>query len=312
MNKIKVLAVVGPTASGKTKLSVELAKKYNGEIVSADSMQIYKDMQIATAKPTDAEKEGIPHHLMDFLNPGYTYSVGDYVLDAQKVIEDIVSRGKLPIICGGTGLYVDSLLNCLSFTENSNDQVLREKLATYDVDELLSMLEKFDKPSFEKLSVEKNKKRIVRAIEFYKTTGYPISKQNDDNSTIESKYDSFIIGLTATDRQYLYDRINLRVDCMVKEGLIEETRKILSLNLSRTAKMAIGYKELKPYFDNEQSLEYCVDRLKTETRHYAKRQLTWFRRNPNINWINIDEFDDSMYLVNFVVDIINKRNILNG
>ena len=312
MSKIKVIAVVGPTASGKTKLAVELAKKYNGEIISADSMQIYKNMQIATAKPTEEEQCGIKHHLIDFVEPSKSYSVGDYVLDAEKSINEIVSKGKTPIICGGTGLYVDSLLKGLTFTENSVDEKLREELSDYNVDDLLAMLTEFDSLSAEKLSLEKNKKRIIRAIEFYKTTGTTISSQNEINSTIESKYDAMIFGITANDRQFIYDRINKRVDLMLEDGLLDETRNIINMDLSQTSKKAIGHKELIPYLNNEDNLESCIEKLKMETRRYAKRQLTWFRRNQSINWINIDEFNNYTDLVNCVVDIINKKGFING
>lgn len=316
MDKIKVLVIVGPTASGKTGLSVELAKKFNGEIVSADSMQIYKNMQIATAKPTKEEMQGIPHHLMDFLEPDMKYSVGQYVVDADKVIEDIHSRGKLPIICGGTGLYVDSLLKGMNFTESSSNEALRNELQQqgYEkgADYLLDILKEFDPDSAEKLSVEKNIKRIVRAIEFYKTTGIPISKQNAENFVKEYKYDCFILGLTAENRQVIYDRVNKRVDIMMKQGLLKETEDVLNSPLSQTSSKAIGYKELIPYFNGEESLEFCIERLKTETRHYAKRQLTWFRRNPDINWINIDNFSSSEEIVNYSIEIVLNRGFLNG
>lgn len=316
MEKIKVLVIVGPTASGKTGLSVELAKKFNGEIVSADSMQIYKNMQIATAKPTEAEKQGITHHLMDFLEPDMKYSVGQYILDADKTIQEITARGKLPIICGGTGLYVDSLLKGMNFKESSSNEELRNELQQigYDkgADYLLDILREFDSESAEKLSVEKNIKRISRAIEFYKTTGVPISKQNAENSQKEYKYNCLILGLTAENRQVIYDRVNKRVDVMMEQGLLKETEDVLSSSLSETSSKAIGYKELIPYFKGEESLEFCIDRLKTETRHYAKRQLTWFRRNPDIIWINIDNFKNSEEIVNHSVEVILNKGFLNG
>lgn len=316
MEKIKVLVIVGPTASGKTGLSVELAKKFNGEIVSADSMQIYKNMRIATAKPTEKEKQGIPHYMMDFLDTDKQYSVGQYVVDADKVIEDINSRGKLPIICGGTGLYIDSLLKGINFTENSSDEKLRDELQKigYEkgADYLLEMLYEFDPLSAQRLSVEKNIKRIVRAIEFYKTTGKTITEQNENNSNSEYKYDCLILGLTAENRQVIYDRVNKRVDIMLKDGLLDEAEKVIKSSLSNTSSKAIGYKELLPFFRGEKSLEFCIERLKTETRHYAKRQLTWFRRNPNINWINIDCFMDSEEVLKYSVELIKNRGFLNG
>lgn len=316
MEKIKVLVIVGPTASGKTGLSVELAKKYNGEIVSADSMQIYRNMQIATAKPTDEEKQNIPHHLMDFLDTDKKYSVGEYVIDADKVIRDIASRGKLPIICGGTGLYIDSLLKGVNFLENSSDDKLREELQRIGYDKgaeyLLEMLAEFDPESAQRLAVEKNIKRIARAIEFYRTTGKTITQQNEENSSQEYVYDCLIVGLTAENRSFLYDRINRRVDLMVDTGLIEEAEKVIKSELSSTSSKAIGYKELLPYFSGEESLDYCIDRLKTETRHYAKRQLTWFKRNKNINWVSIDNIPDGLNIVDHCIYLIDKRGFING
>ena len=316
MCKQKVLVIVGPTASGKTSLSIELAKKFDGEIVSADSMQIYKNMEIATAKPTEEEKQGIKHHLMDFLPLDEEYSVGQYVADAQKVIEDISKRGKLPIICGGTGLYIDSLIKGFNFSENSVDEELRLELQNTlkekGVDYLLEILRDFDPTSAEKLAIEKNGKRIIRAIEFYKTTGKTITMQNDENSNEEYIYDCFIIGLTAIDRQVLYDRINMRVDIMLEQGLLEETESVLNLPLSNTSSKAIGYKELSPFFNGDKSIDECIDNLKVKTRNYAKRQLTWFRRNKNVNWINIDNFSSKEDIINYAVNLIYDKGFLNG
>lgn len=314
--KTKVIVIVGPTASGKTSLSVKLALKYNGEIVSADSMQIYKKMQIATAKPTAREMHGVKHHLIDFLEPADSYSVGQYVIDAQNAVQDIAAKGKLPIICGGTGLYVDSLLNGIDFTENSTDYSLRRELEETarekGVDYLLDMLAQFDPDSVQKLSSERNTKRIVRAIEFYKTTGIPISRQSIESRSKAPKYDSLMLGLTASDRQYLYNRADKRVDLMLQSGLLEEARSILSDNLSITSSKAIGYKQLLPYFKGEASIEECVERLKTETRHYIKRQLTWFRRNKSINWINIDQYTTADEQENYASRLIENRGFLNG
>lgn len=316
MSKIPVLAVVGPTASGKTKLAVELAKKYNGEIVSADSMQIYKDMQVATAKPTVEEMSGIKHHLMDFLPPDKSYSVGQYVIDAQKVITEINNKNKLPIICGGTGLYVDSLLNGIDFTENSsNDDVrseLNELADAKGIDFLLYMLSEFDKDSYKRLAVEKNRKRIIRAIEFYKVTGKTITQQNIESLKKGSAYNSLFIGLTANDRQFLYDRINHRVDIMIENGLVKEAEEVINSKLSETSCKAIGYKELLPFFKGEASIEECIEKLKMETRRYAKRQLTWFRRNKSINWINIDDFNSFEEILACAVELIENKGFLYG
>ena len=316
MKNNKVIVIVGPTASGKTGLSIELAKKYNGEIVSADSMQIYKDMNIATAKPTIEEMCGIKHHLIDFLNPGETYSVGQYVLDAENAISDILSRNKTPIVCGGTGLYVDSLINGINFTEDSSDDKIRNELyqiaETEGIDYLLNVLKEFDPDSYENLSQQRNLRRIIRAIEFYKVTGKTITQQNIESQNTSSKFDYLIIGLNADDRQFLYDRINRRVDLMIESGLIEETKSVLQMNLSDTSIKAIGYKELIPYINNQSSLDDCIEKLKMETRRYAKRQLTWFRRNKMINWIYIDRYSSLNDIVKVAVDIIDKKEFLNG
>lgn len=316
MKNNKVIVIVGPTASGKTGLSIELAKRYNGEIVSADSMQIYKDLNIATAKPTIEEMCGIKHHLIDFLNPGETYSVGQYVLDAENAISDILSRDKTPIVCGGTGLYVDSLINGINFTEDSSDDKIRNELyqiaETEGIDYLLNVLKEFDPDSYENLSQQRNLRRIIRAIEFYKVTGKTITQQNIESQNTLSKFDYLIIGLNADDRQFLYDRINRRVDLMIESGLIEETKSVLQMNLSDTSIKAIGYKELIPYINNQSSLDDCIEKLKMETRRYAKRQLTWFRRNKMINWIYIDRYSSLNDIVKVAVDIIDKKEFLNG
>jgi tRNA dimethylallyltransferase len=288
MNKIKIITVVGPTASGKTALSINIAKAYNGEIISCDSMQIYKYMDIATAKPNKTEMQGIPHYLMDFVNPTDNYSVAEFVRDARNKISEISSKGKIPVLVGGTGLYVSSLLNNVQFTEYKVDENLRAELMAKDDEELLSLLRKIDKPSYDKLSKEVNHKRIARALEIYYQTGKPKSVMDKEALKVPSPYESVNIGLKAKDRQYLYDRINLRVDLMVQNGLLEEAKNILNMNLSATASKAIGYKEFLPYFSKSATLEECKEVLKRETRRYAKRQLTWFKRDSSINWIDID------------------------
>ncbi|MBQ1452617.1 MAG: tRNA (adenosine(37)-N6)-dimethylallyltransferase MiaA [Ruminococcus sp.] len=307
---MKVVSVVGPTASGKTKLSVELAKSFNGEIISADSMQIYKGMTIATAKPSVEEMQGIPHHIMDFLPPDSTYSVAMFTEDAKRCIEDISGRGRLPIIVGGTGLYVDSLLNNIRFYDGARDDELTNKLwDEYNkngVEPLLTQLESVDPVSAQKLSAERNPKRIIRAIEFYHTTGSTITEQNERSRLIPSPYKAIKIGLSFNDRQKLYDRIDLRVDLMLRQGLLEEAREVLSSPLSATSVKAIGYKELAPYINGEDTLDNCVEKLKRETRRSAKRQLTWFRRDKDINWLYADEYDSFAELFLAAVSIINK------
>lgn len=305
MKRIKIISVVGPTASGKTALSIEIAKKYNGEIISADSMQIYRGMDIATAKPTKEEMQGIVHHLIDNVNPEDEYSVAQYVKDARNAILDIDSRGKTPILVGGTGLYVNSLLDNVQFSESPVDEELRQKLNSLSTEELLPILYDVDSESYEKLSIEKNHKRIVRALEIYYQTGKPKSVVDKEAKSVPSPYDAIKIGLNANDRQFLYDRINTRVDLMIDMGLLDEAKKFLSKNLSSTASKAIGYKEFIPYFNGESSLEKCKDLLKMETRRYAKRQITWFKRDKEIHWFSIDLMNKDE-LINKVFEVIDK------
>ena len=307
---INIVSVVGPTASGKTKLSVELAKHFDGEIISADSMQIYQGMTIATAKPDAAEQQGIPHHLMDFLPPDQSYSVAMFVDDAKRCIKDIDDRGKLPIIVGGTGLYVDSLLNNVRFNDENRDiQITAELQQLYSekgLDYLLDMLAQFDPESAGRLRPGKNPKRVIRAIEFYRTTGITITEQNKHSQTEPSPYHAVKIGLNFRDRQKLYDRVNLRVDLMLQQGLEQEAREVLASPLSDTSAKAIGYKELAPYINGQLPLDECVEKLKRETRRYAKRQLTWFKRDPDIQWLFVDDYDSFEELYQAAVQIINK------
>ena len=289
--KKTLIAIVGPTASGKTSLSIRLAKKYNGEIVSADSMQIYKGMTIATAKPTEQEMCGVPHHLIDFLPTDKTFSVSQYAELANCAIEDIFSRGKQPILCGGTGLYVRSLIENIQFPPdkpNGNIRaVLRERYESEGGQALIDELSKFDPETAAKLHPS-NGKRIIRAIEIYLTTGKTMSEHIKESKNVPSPYKIIALGINYADRQKLYDRINLRVDIMLEQGLLEEAARFYSGENSETSTAAIGYKELKPYLDGKTDLETAVERLKLETRHYAKRQLTWFKRDDYIHWIYAD------------------------
>ncbi len=296
MNKNKpfVLAVAGPTASGKTSLGIELAKELDGEIISADSMQIYKGMDIASAKPTVEEMQGIPHHLIDFLDRGVTFSAADYVKLAKEKIEDVLSRGKQPIIVGGTGLYISSLLDNVKFSEGGSDENFRAELYKFAEkngnDALYARLCETDPVAAESIH-QNNLVRVIRALEVYHVTGRKFSELKAESRLEESPYDSLIIGLDYADRQVLYNRINLRVDEMVKLGLVEEARALWSESGMKTAANAIGFKELIPYFENQMTLEECIDKIKQETRRYAKRQLTWFRKNERIRWIILGEFD---------------------
>ena len=308
-DKIPVIAIVGPTASGKTALSIEIAKTFNCEIVSADSMQIYKGMDIATAKPTIAEQAGIKHHLIDFLDIDKTFSVAQYCDLAHKAILDIYSRGKMPVLVGGTGLYVDSLLDNITFSDaDSDDELraqLRNELDTKGIDYLLDMLSEFDPESAKRLETQRNPKRIMRAIEVYKTTGITMTQHILNSRCFDSPFNAVKIGLTATDRQYLYDRINKRVDVMVDNGLVDEAKEFVAHELSATASMAIGHKELIPYLNGEAELDVCIENLKMQTRRYAKRQLTWFNRDKDTYWFNIDTMSADE-LISKSVEVINK------
>lgn len=311
MNKKTVIVIVGPTASGKTSLSIEIAKKLNGEIISADSMQIYKEMDIATAKPTAEEMQGIPHHLMSFVEPTENFSVADFKEKALDVIDDVFKRGKQPIVAGGTGFYVDTLIKnttFFDFDKNEKRTELIERSEKEGIEKLFEELKLVDPDTAEKLHIN-DTKRILRALEVYYATGKTISLQAELSHEKESEYNWFIIGLTANDREILYDRINRRVDIMLQNGLEEEAKKFFSSEKSGTSKQAIGYKELKPYFDGCSTLEEVTESLKRETRRYAKRQLTWFRRNEEINWIAIDSLS-SEEILNEAIKLLENGGIL--
>lgn len=293
MSLPKILVIVGPTASGKTALSVELARRFNGEIVSADSMQIYKDMDIATAKPTAREMCGIPHYLISIIGKDETFSVADFVSRAETAVTDILSRNKLPIIAGGTGLYVDTFVNNLTLAEECGDEEYRESLKKTAEQNgklhLLEMLSEIDPETAEKLHPN-NLGRIIRALEIYKTTGIPMSEHIRRSKEAGRKYEPLFIGVSTAERENLYKRIDMRVDQMIDNGLIDEAKRFYADGSSLTAASAIGYKELKPYIDRQMPLCDAVENLKRETRRYAKRQLTWFRRNQEINWFFSDTY----------------------
>lgn len=278
--KIKVVAIVGPTASGKTSFAVQYAKEHNGEIVSADSRLVYKGFDIATAKPAKEEKQGIVHHLIDIVEPEYDYSVAQYVKDAEKSILDIISRHKLPVITGGTGLYLKSLLEGYDFPEMEPDYALRQELYKLKTDELYNELQKRDCATAEK--VDKNdKKKIIRSLEVINSSKKPLSEIKRLKEPI---YNVEWIGLNYP-RQELYERINKRVDFMIKKGLIDETKFLLQKhgNISNIIN-TIGYHEITEYLNGVMTLEEAVAKLKQNTRNYAKRQLTWFRKNNAIKW----------------------------
>lgn len=292
MSKIPILVIAGPTASGKTALAIELAILYNGEIISADSMQIYKGMDIATAKPTKEEMKGIPHHLMGFLDRDKDFSVADYLALAREKIAEISNKGKLPVIAGGTGLYISSLLDNVKFDQSPGKSEIREKLLKetekFGREAMLQRLFEVDEETAKTLHPN-NINRIIRALEVYELTGIKMSEHKVMSRCEESPYNACVIGLNFAQRELLYDRINKRVDIMVQKGLVEEAFEIYKHGGLKTAHQAIGYKELIPYFKGEEPLEACIEKIKQETRRYAKRQLTWFRRDERINWIIMDE-----------------------
>lgn len=293
MSKQPIIVVLGPTASGKTALAVELAKIYNGEVVSADSMQIYKGMNILTAKPSDSEMQGIKHHLIDFLEPETDFSVADYVRLANNAIDDIAGRWKLPILAGGTGLYINSLIDNIKFDDTTGDKELREKLFDLAKEKgnhyLWERLLEVDEVTASQVH-ENNVSRVIRALEVYEKTGEKLSEHKRASRLEKSRFEPAMIGLTFSDRQLLYDRINNRVDIMISEGLLDEAEDIYKNKSLNTAHQAIGYKELIPYFSGQALLEDCIEKIKLETRRYAKRQLTWFRRDEHIFWIEVDKY----------------------
>ena len=288
-DKPKIVVICGPTASGKTALGIKIAQQANGEIISSDSMQIYKDMDIGTAKPTPEERAQAVHHLVDFVSPDERYSVADFKKDATEKIEDILSRGKLPIIVGGTGLYVNSLIYNIEYKEEITDIEYRNELEKVDLETLYKQAQEIDPEAAVKVS-QNDRKRITRILEIYHTTG-KTKTQMEAESRKEVKYDYKIFVLTP-ERDKLYERINLRVDLMMQAGLVDEVKQLLQkYNEFPTAMQGLGYKEVKEYLDGDITEEEMVEKIKQESRHYAKRQLTWFRQYKDATWL--DTFDEN-------------------
>ena len=286
--KPEVYVIGGPTASGKSKLAVELAKKINGEIISADSMQIYKEMNIGTAKITKEEMQGIKHYLIDIVSPNERYSVSNFKNDAELAIEEILKKGKTPIIVGGTGLYIDSLIYGIEFQDEEIDTEYREKLnkiaENEGLEKLYNQAKEIDPEAMKKISIN-DKKRIIRVLEIYYKTGKTKTEQEIESRKKELKY-NFKVFAIDMDREKLYSRIEKRVDMMVDEGLIDEVKGILEkYNQFPTAMQGLGYKETIEYLQNKISKEEMIEKIKRETRRYAKRQLTWFRKNKQTIWI---------------------------
>ena len=289
MDKPKVIVICGPTASGKTALSIELAKKINGEIISSDSMQIYKDMDIGTAKPSKEEMQDIPHHLLDFVEPNQRYSVAEFKKDAEKAIEEILAKGKTPIVVGGTGLYVDSLIYGIEYQDIELDEKYRQELEnrveTEGLAKLYEEAKQIDPQAIEKIS-SNDKKRILRILEIYKSTGKTKTQQEIESRKNGVKYDYKVFAIN-WERELLYERINKRVDIMIKNGLEEEVRNLVNKYTKfPTAMQGLGYKEVVEYFDGILTYEEMIDKIKQESRRYAKRQLTWFRKNKETIWLD--------------------------
>ncbi|MGN0979716.1 MAG: tRNA (adenosine(37)-N6)-dimethylallyltransferase MiaA [Candidatus Avoscillospira sp.] len=293
MSTPNLICVVGPTASGKTRLAVELAKALNGEVLSCDSMQIYRRMDIGTAKPTPEETQEVPHHMIDVIGPEEPFSVGRYVEMADPILQDILSRGKTCVLCGGTGLYVDSLMAGRTFApypETGRRQELEAMADREGIEAVLEKLRAVDPDSAERLHPG-NRRRIIRAMEVYLETGKTITQHNLETQAVPAKYHPLWIGLDFTDRADLYRRIDRRVDLMMEDGLLDEIQRLLSEGVPPTATslQAIGYKEPMAALRGEMTMEEAVEKVKQESRRYAKRQLTWFRRNKEIHWIMQEE-----------------------
>ena len=291
MEKKKVIVICGPTASGKTALSIQLAKKIDGEIVSCDSMQIYKEMNIGTAKPTLEEMQGIKHYMIDTISPEQRYSVADYKKDAKKAIREIIEKGKVPIVVGGTGLYVDSLIYEIEYPNIEFDENYRKQLEKQaeekGLEDLYKEAEKIDPEAMKKISAN-DKKRIIRVLEIYHATGYNKTEQERKSREKEPEFDYLVYGLNMP-REKLYERINLRVDLMIEQGLIEEVENLLKkYNEFPTAMQGLGYKEVVEYIQGKVLKEDMIENIKRESRRYAKRQMTWFRKNKHTIWIDAE------------------------
>lgn len=305
-----IVVIAGPTASGKTALGIEIAKRLNGEIISADSMQIYKYMDIGSAKPTFSEMQGVPHHMIDVVYPDQEFSVALFRNIAVKIIDEIINRNHVPIIVGGTGLYINSLIYPYDFTDSPEDKGYREELTELAKDkgnELVhNMLKNIDPESFIRIHPN-NIRRVIRALEVYRNTGKTISEYQRESKSRDMEYETAYIGLTM-DRQLLYDRINLRVDKMFEAGLIEEVKKLKSMgyNKNMVSMQGIGYKEIFDFLDNKCTIEETKNVIKQSSRHYAKRQLSWFRRDEKIYWVEVDKYQSFNEIIH------NSGNYIEG
>lgn len=311
-----MVILTGPTAVGKTDLSIKLAKVLDGEIISADSMQVYKKMNIGTAKITPQEMKGIPHHLVDVLDPGEEFHVVRFQQMAKEALQKIYAKGKIPIIVGGTGFYIQGLLYDIDFSKEETDVRYRKELECKAVKEgqevLHKMLQEIDPVSYEEIHCN-NVKRVIRALEFYKINGYPISEHNKKERQKESPY-NFAYFVLNHNREILYDRINRRVDGMVEQGLIEEVRSLKEegYEKSMVSMQGIGYKEVFEYLEGKNSRQEAIEHIKKDTRHFAKRQLTWFRRERDVVMVDKSEFKNEEEILAFMTDILKEKGIYHG
>jgi tRNA dimethylallyltransferase len=312
--KRPLIILTGPTAVGKTHLSIALAKAVNGEIISADSMQVYRQMDIGTAKIRPEEMEGIPHHLVDVLSPMEEFNIVRFQQMAKEAMEEIYAKGKIPILVGGTGFYIQAVLYDIDFTETCEDKEYREKLWELAKDQgeqvLHDLLKEKDPKAAEEIHPN-NVKKVIRALEFYQSTGKPISEHNEEQRKKESPYQSLYLVLNQ-DRAVLYDRIEKRIDQMMEEGLVEEVTNLKNQGCHRdmVSMKGLGYKEILAYLDGELPLPEAVELLKKETRHFAKRQLTWFRREKEPVWIDKGQFETEEEILAYILELLKERNII--
>lgn len=309
-----LIILTGPTAVGKTALSIGLAKAVDGEIISADSMQVYRKMNIGTAKIEPSEMQGVRHHLIDILDPGEEFNVVLFKRYALEAMEDIYSRGKIPVIVGGTGFYIQALLYDIDFEDNDNDMSYREELQRLAAEKgnsyIHDMLSMVDPESAEKIH-ENNVKRVIRALEFYRKTGMKISEHNETEAQKESPY-NFEYFVLNDDRSKLYDRIDRRIDIMLEQGLEAEVRQLVSEGYSRelVSMQGLGYKEIIDYIQGRCSFDEAVYTLKRDTRHFAKRQITWFKREKQVTWVNKNEYDSESSILEYMMNRLREKNII--
>ena len=313
--KKPLVVLTGPTAVGKTKLSIDLAKALGGEIISADSMQVYKHMDIGSAKITEKEMDGVPHHLIDVLSPFEEFHIVRFQELAKKAVEDIYSRGRIPVFVGGTGFYIQAVTKDIDFTEGEEDKEYREELSRLAAEKgnefLHEMLRNIDPKSAEEIHAN-NVKRVIRALEFYKENGFPISQHNEEQKQNETPYNLAYFVLNAP-RELLYERIDRRVDEMMENGLMEEVQKLKDMGCRRdmTSMQGLGYKEILSFLEGEVPLEEAVRILKRDTRHFAKRQLTWFRRESDVIWVDKDKFSfDEENILEYMLSVCKEREII--